>query len=211
MNQINLVSKPVDYGVTNSYAMKNYVAIAPGKCGLDVPNAEYGKQKYIYKGNSNSGTQTVSIARRNARERNRVKQVNDSFNALRRRLPSEVIAALSGSARRGSGKKLSKVDTLRMVVEYIKHLQNLIEDSEGYKEDNKSPSFGSYENEVEECLLYGSSSPYSESVSSPVSSDSSAAASRVYSVDNCYSYDYQSVIDETISPMEDELFDAMSW
>ncbi|XP_076291098.1 achaete-scute complex protein T3 [Lasioglossum baleicum] len=78
--------------------------------------------------------QPASVARRNARERNRVKQVNNGFATLRQHIPQSVAQALGGStagthggARAGS-KKLSKVETLRMAVEYIRSLQRLLEE-----------------------------------------------------------------------------------
>ncbi|XP_053681743.1 achaete-scute complex protein T3-like [Sabethes cyaneus] len=71
--------------------------------------------------------QTVSIQRRNARERNRVKQVNNGFANLRQHLPSTVVAALTNGGR-GPHKKLSKVDTLRVAVKYIRSLQRVLED-----------------------------------------------------------------------------------
>jgi len=84
------------------------------------------------------GHQPASVARRNARERNRVKQVNNGFATLRSHIPLSVAAALSSSAGSGSGsggrgtsKKLSKVETLRMAVEYIRSLQQLLDDHAG--------------------------------------------------------------------------------
>lgn len=81
------------------------------------------------------GHQPASVARRNARERNRVKQVNNGFATLRSHIPLSVAAALSSSAGtsnssggRGASKKLSKVETLRMAVEYIRSLQQLLDD-----------------------------------------------------------------------------------
>ncbi|KDR14510.1 hypothetical protein L798_10211, partial [Zootermopsis nevadensis] len=81
------------------------------------------------------GHQPASVARRNARERNRVKQVNNGFATLRSHIPPSVAVALSsstasssGSGSRGASKKLSKVETLRMAVEYIRSLQQLLDD-----------------------------------------------------------------------------------
>ncbi|KOC65425.1 Achaete-scute complex protein T4 [Habropoda laboriosa] len=78
--------------------------------------------------------QPASVARRNARERNRVKQVNNGFATLRQHIPQSVAQALGGNttgthggSRTGS-KKLSKVETLRMAVEYIRSLQRLLEE-----------------------------------------------------------------------------------
>ena len=57
------------------------------------------------------------VARRNARERNRVKQVNCGFEMLRAHIPSAA-----------KQKKMSKVDTLKHAVEYIQSLQCMLTD-----------------------------------------------------------------------------------
>ncbi|XP_053205793.1 uncharacterized protein LOC128390140 [Panonychus citri] len=57
------------------------------------------------------------IRRRNERERARVKNVNEGFDRLRKHLP------LTQSQRE---KRLSKVETLRMAISYIKHLEILL-------------------------------------------------------------------------------------
>lgn len=67
----------------------------------------------------------VAVARRNARERNRVKQVNNGFSMLRDHIPPE-IADTFEQAGRGNAKKLSKVETLRMAVEYIRCLEEML-------------------------------------------------------------------------------------
>ena len=70
---------------------------------------------------SNSTRTTVKqkepevVARRNARERRRVKLVNDGFLRLRKHVPTDP-----------KNKKLSKVKTLRSAIEYIRHLQQLL-------------------------------------------------------------------------------------
>jgi Helix-loop-helix DNA-binding domain len=68
--------------------------------------------------------QPVSVARRNARERNRVKQVNNGFGNLRQHIPF--------TAR---NKKMSKVETLRCAVDYIRSLQILLDENGGYHVD----------------------------------------------------------------------------
>src|SRR6218665_1195006 len=57
----------------------------------------------------------TSVARRNERERNRVKMVNNGFATLRNHVPNGQ-----------KNKKMSKVETLRSAVEYIKQLQKLL-------------------------------------------------------------------------------------
>ncbi|XP_021929264.1 achaete-scute complex protein T5-like, partial [Zootermopsis nevadensis] len=71
----------------------------------------------------------VAVARRNARERNRVKQVNNGFATLRQHIPLSVSSTYSSGASPSGGrstKKLSKVETLRMAVDYIRSLQQLL-------------------------------------------------------------------------------------
>uniref|UniRef100_G3TLV7 Achaete-scute family bHLH transcription factor 2 n=1 Tax=Loxodonta africana TaxID=9785 RepID=G3TLV7_LOXAF len=62
-----------------------------------------------------AGGGAAAVARRNERERNRVKLVNLGFQALRQHVPHG-----------GASKKLSKVETLRSAVEYIRALQRLL-------------------------------------------------------------------------------------
>ncbi|XP_020826476.1 achaete-scute homolog 2 [Phascolarctos cinereus] len=64
---------------------------------------------------STPGVGAAAVARRNERERNRVKLVNLGFQTLRQHVPN-------GAA----SKKMSKVETLRSAVEYIRALQQLL-------------------------------------------------------------------------------------
>ncbi|KAJ9587666.1 hypothetical protein L9F63_018918 [Diploptera punctata] len=69
----------------------------------------------------------VAVARRNARERNRVKQVNNGFATLRQHIPISILSSHSNSGESNrSNKKLSKVETLRLAVDYIRSLQQLL-------------------------------------------------------------------------------------
>lgn len=78
----------------------------------------------------------ASVVRRNARERNRVKQVNTGFAVLRQHIPvlcGSVIVyggsqSADGSASSPAAKKnkMSKVETLRCAVEYIRNLEELL-------------------------------------------------------------------------------------
>ena len=69
----------------------------------------------------------ASVSRRNARERNRVKLVNQGFDTLREHVPN-------GKKNR----KMSKVDTLRSAVDYIRQLQELIRDHDEKTETSPS-------------------------------------------------------------------------
>ncbi|XP_058811433.1 achaete-scute complex protein T3-like [Topomyia yanbarensis] len=104
-----VTSLPQNIGLkTNISASKKYAY-----CGLPYPQTPQ---------------QTVSVQRRNARERNRVKQVNNGFANLRQHIPGTVVTALTNGGR-GASKKLSKVDTLRIAVEYIRNLQRMLDEN----------------------------------------------------------------------------------
>ncbi|XP_023222608.1 achaete-scute homolog 1-like [Centruroides sculpturatus] len=65
-------------------------------------------------------TQPAAVARRNERERNRVRMVNLGFATLRQHVPHGA-----------KNKKMSKVETLKSAVEYIKQLQQLLTEQDG--------------------------------------------------------------------------------
>ncbi|KAH8289579.1 hypothetical protein KR054_007453, partial [Drosophila jambulina] len=113
--------------------------------------------------------QSQSVQRRNARERNRVKQVNNSFARLRQHIPQSIIADLTKGGGRGPHKKISKVDTLRIAVEYIRRLQDLVDDLNGGP-SNASAS-ASAMSQLQLCL---------DESSSHSSSSSSCSSSNLY-------------------------------
>ncbi|XP_021166372.2 achaete-scute homolog 5 [Fundulus heteroclitus] len=67
------------------------------------------------------------IQKRNERERQRVKCVNQGYAKLRDHLPGQ-----------SADKRLSKVETLRAAIRYIKYLQRLVEMEEGGHEEAES-------------------------------------------------------------------------
>ena len=129
------------------------------------------KKKYNYGTMPYPSGQTVSVQRRNARERNRVKQVNNGFSNLRQHIPQTVVSALTKGGR-GSAKKLSKVDTLKMAVEYIRSLKDMLEDGENSASTSSSTS--SYYSESSQNLQ---SIPRSEASLSPTPSYVSESSS----------------------------------
>ncbi|XP_023929973.1 achaete-scute homolog 1 [Lingula anatina] len=60
-------------------------------------------------------TQTGSVMRRNERERNRVKHINKTFTVLRSHLPNGQ-----------NNKKMSKVETLKRAIDYIRYMEDLL-------------------------------------------------------------------------------------
>ncbi|NXR91051.1 ASCL4 protein, partial [Hypocryptadius cinnamomeus] len=102
------------------------------------------------------------IRKRNERERQRVRCVNEGYTRLREHLPKEF-----------ADKRLSKVETLRAAISYIKHLQSLLDchplgssskEALSAKENPGTPSPASLRecNSDGESKSSSASSPYSE-------------------------------------------------
>ena len=66
--------------------------------------------------------ETSFIRKRNERERDRVRCVNEGYNKLKQHLPL-----------RNKEKRISKVETLRTAIDYIKHLQAILEQNTDQK------------------------------------------------------------------------------
>ncbi|XGW08189.1 hypothetical protein V3C99_010917, partial [Haemonchus contortus] len=62
---------------------------------------------------------STSVWKRNERERYRVRCVNNGYETLRRHLPVSDVE-----------KRISKVDTLRLAIRYIKHLEAVLKNEE---------------------------------------------------------------------------------
>lgn len=89
----------------------------------------------------------ISVARRNERERKRVRLVNQGFAILRDRIPRD---------RCNRGRRSSKVETLRAAIMYIRQLQQLLMESQmRYQEQ-----------EMASCYTYVSDDLYLNSVPS---------------------------------------------
>ncbi|KOX69918.1 Achaete-scute complex protein T3 [Melipona quadrifasciata] len=183
--------------------------------------------------------QPASVARRNARERNRVKQVNNGFATLRQHIPQSVAQALGGSTAgthggsRAGSKKLSKVETLRMAVEYIRSLQRLLEEHDGGSDvtsvsspTSSPPSSTSSASSTSDIhrhqhLRQNPSptfvpTPCSEASSSPTPSfvsEASSAGSQGYGTSGTLYTAHSDGYDnyEPMSPEDEELLDVISW
>ncbi|KAM9299158.1 uncharacterized protein PAF06_016185 [Gastrophryne carolinensis] len=109
-------------------------------------------------GSSSNRAMSSTSERRNERERNRVKLVNMGFAKLRQHVPQA----------QGPNKKMSKVETLRSAVEYIRALQSLLlggEDGQsGQRSDGLSPCGSS-------CSMDSGSMPLSPGSCSPCPSE----------------------------------------
>ncbi|XP_022786173.1 achaete-scute homolog 3-like [Stylophora pistillata] len=67
------------------------------------------------------------IRKRNERERIRVRHVNEGYARLREHLPDEP-----------TDKRMSKVETLRAAIRYIKHLESLLDVGKDEKQDKNA-------------------------------------------------------------------------
>lgn len=168
------------------------------------------KAKMTYAQMAYTATQPPSVQRRNARERNRVKQVNMGFNNLRQHIPTEVISQLANGGR-GASKKLSKVDTLRLAVDYIRRLQGVLDDNDldslSASSSSTSTSSSASNNS------YYSPSPVQGLQPPPPCSESSASPTPSYSSDNSSIGNTNYVLPtyNAYNPDEEELLDAITW
>ncbi|XP_064096431.1 SKI/DACH domain-containing protein 1-like [Macrobrachium nipponense] len=89
-------------------------SVGLGSSGISTPSPAKCRRRISY--SDGGGDVPLPVSRRNARERNRVKMVSQGFAILRQHVPH--------AARK---KKLSKVETLRCAVEYIRGLQLLLD------------------------------------------------------------------------------------
>lgn len=138
----------------------------------------------------------AAVARRNERERNRVKLVNQGFQTLRQHVPN-------GAA----SKKMSKVETLRSAVEYIRALQQLLDEH-----DAVSAAF--HDGLLPPARAAPGGCSYSSASPSFASSSSSSGGREGSSVPgsphSAYSSD-ESGYEGALSPEERELLDFTSW
>lgn len=228
--QPNCVSVSTGLSQNNSKNMvlqsKRPLAPAPQKGSVLVNNSQdvlRCKRKINFVPYGGAGPhQPASVARRNARERNRVKQVNNGFATLRQHIPASVAAALASpnsasSNTRSANKKLSKVETLRMAVEYIRSLQRMIEDYEAKVPTDNGAKLTSYYTstpvDITQLQPLQQTPPCSEASASPTpsfSSESSVSVSSSYVQTALYSTEnYENY--EPTSPEDEELLDAISW
>ncbi len=116
------VSHPLTYGLSlnRQYSPFKDALKNPQNYQEQVNSQRYGCFSYLsYHGNfsvHNYSLEPAFIHKRNERERQRVRCVNEGYARLREHLPQEF-----------EDKRLSKVETLRAAINYIKHLQNLLE------------------------------------------------------------------------------------
>ncbi|XP_069326504.1 achaete-scute homolog 2 [Eulemur rufifrons] len=149
-------------------------------------------------GAAEAGGGAAAVARRNERERNRVKLVNLGFQALRQHVPLG-----------GASKKLSKVETLRSAVEYIRALQRLLAEHDAVR---SALAGGLLAPAVRPCTSRGppGAAPAAASPSCASSSPGRGGSSEPGSPRSAYSSD-DSGCEGALSPAERELLDFSRW
>ncbi|XP_059873552.1 achaete-scute homolog 2 [Delphinus delphis] len=143
-----------------------------------------------------TGSGAAAVARRNERERNRVKLVNLGFQALRQHVPQG-----------GASKKLSKVETLRSAVEYIRALQRLLAEHDAVR---AALARGLLAPAARHPLPHGPPGAAAASPSCALSSPGREHSSEPGSPRSAYSSD-DSTCEGALSPAERELLDFSSW
>ncbi|XP_039206657.1 achaete-scute homolog 2 [Crotalus tigris] len=142
------------------------------------------------------GGGAAAVARRNERERNRVKLVNLGFQTLRQHVPNGAAA-----------KKMSKVETLRSAVEYIRALQQLLDEHDAVSAAFQDGLLPAGPDAASAACVGSSSSVYS---SASPSFDGREGSSVPGSPHSAYSSD-ESGYEGALSPEEQELLDFTGW
>ncbi|KAM3854898.1 achaete-scute homolog 2 [Vipera latastei] len=142
------------------------------------------------------GGGAAAVARRNERERNRVKLVNLGFQTLRQHVPNGAAA-----------KKMSKVETLRSAVEYIRALQQLLQEHDTVSAAFQDGLLPAGRDAASAACAGSSSSVYS---SASPSFDGREGSSVPGSPHSAYSSD-ESGYEGALSPEEQELLDFTTW
>ncbi|XP_077177632.1 achaete-scute homolog 2 [Paroedura picta] len=153
------------------------------------------KRRLAFPGLAGGGG-AAAVARRNERERNRVKLVNLGFQTLRQHVPNGAAA-----------KKMSKVETLRSAVEYIRALQQLLDEHDAVSAAFQDGLLPPSRLPGAACASGGSGSSYS---SASPSFDGREGSSVPGSPHSAYSSD-ESGYEGALSPEEQELLDFTSW
>jgi hypothetical protein len=137
--------------------------------GCEQPKVNRGGRKQVKQGTT----------KRNARERNRVRFINQCFEILREHIPEDFVSAIVGAGgsslniNEKRNRKLSKVETLKYAAMYIRQLMDLLKCS--YEQESSRSNELYYNNQlvsgavispttVAACVRVSPSSPYLTSV-----------------------------------------------
>ena len=115
----------ISYGDINTATHSSGIISEPNGTISMVADSSYMQQQQGGSDLTGSGRQEVEleqfIVKRNERERWRVRNVNEAFDNLKNALPLDMAQM---------NKRMSKVEILRAAIDYIKHLDVLLRDSD---------------------------------------------------------------------------------
>lgn len=109
LHSVDFHATPAVAGPTPPVAHANYCANPYGFCPTGYGNC------HLAVGNPVVVETPIFVHKRNERERERVRCVNEGYARLRQHLPLE-----------NKDKRVSKVETLRYAIQYINHLQQIL-------------------------------------------------------------------------------------
>ena len=173
--------KKLDFTNDTPFKINKHFKKTESSYDLDNKETLVGKRSQIPRVPSNT--------KRNARERKRVRTINDYFSQLQKYLP---YSKSSGQFSNGTGlpivsnnnKKLSKVETLKAAIDYIEYLQTFSPpETQVYSKKNHNLNIVSSSNSP-----YSACSNSSSLLSSPASSTSSSSSSmnKIYKPKNSH-------------------------
>ncbi len=120
--QKTIAPKSLNFGGRNNISTNSDMVSSSTTTSTSRPTSASCRRRIAFHptlGYAITPTMPAKVARRNARERNRVKQVNCGFEMLRSHIPSAA-----------KNKKMSKVDTLRHAVEYIQNMHKMLHEQQ---------------------------------------------------------------------------------
>ena len=121
-HQKTIAPKSLNFGGRNNISTNSEMVSSSTATSTNRPTSASCRRRIAFHptlGYAITPTMPAKVARRNARERNRVKQVNCGFEMLRSHIPSAA-----------KNKKMSKVDTLRHAVEYIQNMHKMLHEQQ---------------------------------------------------------------------------------
>lgn len=165
---------------------KKNTAIVAGtvQASKHFDNSYIASDSKLRNNNNSQYLKVPSNTKRNARERKRVRTINDYFAKLQKYLPHSK-PALSAVAASSASKKLSKVETLKAAIDYIEYLITFAPPTPSHAYNNTNNIATSHG--ASPSSIMSTTSPASSLLSSPSSSygSSSSSSSSSSSLSSC--------------------------
>lgn len=195
MASLTVLSSPNASTNNNTFLLTTTTGSTTGVAKIAPKRTTDGSRSRRNRPTSPPSARGPSVARRNERERNRVRQVNLGFATLRQHVPNR-------------SKKMSKVETLRSAVQYIRQLQALLGETTSGEVDDCCGSDENCGGVVPAFAeAFARTQPHIENLTSAGASTTGASASSpAPSLGSDASSPYDS-----LSPEDEELIDFTTW